>query len=292
MDSLIGTGVAVVTPFDEQQQVDLPALRRIIRHLIAGKVEYLVALGTTGESVTLSPTESDLVVQTFMEEAAGKVPVVVGVGGNNTASLCEKVAHFTRKFAPAAILSVSPYYNKPTQEGLYQHYKAVAGATHLPVILYNVPGRTSMNLQADTTLRLANDVANIVAIKEASGNFEQCMKLIENRPPGFLVISGDDFLTLPLVALGFDGVISVIANAFPGDFSEMVRLGRLDRTDDARQIHYQLLPLMHLAFEEGNPAGIKAIMEAQGLCNRRVRLPLIEASEELKANIMKEIVPA
>ncbi len=255
-----GTGVAIVTPFAKSGQVDFHGLGNLIEHLIKGKVEYLVVLGTTGESVTLTKEEKSEVVQFVVEKTRKRVPVVIGVGGNNTAEILNYFEHadFT---GLAAILSVSPYYNKPSQEGIFQHYRAIAEHAPLPVILYNVPGRTASNISADTTLRLAHEFDNIIAIKEASGNLEQCMKIIKNRPDNFLVISGDDNLTLPMIACGADGVISVVANALPKDFSEMVRQAANGKLDAARKLHYKTFEITEQLFADGNPGGIKIVLE-------------------------------
>lgn len=286
---LTGTGVAVVTPFYETGEIDYPALRAIIQHLIAGKVEYLVALGTTGETSTLGLKEQEAVFDCFMEEAGGKLPIVLGIGGNDTRVICQKVEHYSQQYQPAGFLSVSPYYNKPTQAGILAHYRAVSGATTLPVILYNVPGRTGSNLTVQTSLELAHTCANIVAIKEASGDMSQIMQLIHGAPEGFWVISGDDSMTLPMLALGAKGVISVSANAVPFLFAEMVRAALAEDMEKARSLHYQLLPLMELHFTEGNPAGVKASLAHLGLGQAHVRLPLVQASHHLFGQISAEI---
>jgi 4-hydroxy-tetrahydrodipicolinate synthase len=284
-----GTGVAVITPFTETREPDFPALRKIIAHLIAGKVDYLVVLGTTGESATLEPDEKIRVIETFFEANNGTLPIVLGVGGNHTGSVCRTLESWQKRFSPDGILSVSPYYNKPSQEGIYRHYGALAASTDLPLILYNVPGRTSSNIAASTVLRLAHEFSNIAAVKEASGNFEQGMEIVAGRPEGFLVISGDDILTLPLIGAGYDGVISVTANALPAEFSGMTRLALAGKMNEARSIHYRILKLMQLNFAEGNPAGVKALMHALDLCMPYVRLPLVEATERLIGDIKKEL---
>lgn len=283
-----GTGVAVVTPFSENGEVDIPALRRIVDHLIAGGVEYLVALGTTGEPATLSKQEKQLVLETIVDQNDGRLPVILGVGGNNTSSIIEELSSINPDGPYSGILSVSPYYNKPTQEGIYRHYAAIAEATKLPIILYNVPGRTASNVEAATTLRLARKYPNIVAVKEASGNLAQCMEIIHQAPDGFTLVSGDDYLAVPLVSLGASGVISVAANAFPGPFSSMVRSALSGDFGKARESHYRLLELMHLNFEEGNPAGVKVLLETQGIARSQVRLPLVEASSGLREKLQKE----
>lgn len=284
MFSFQGTGIAIVTPFLPDGSIDYPALERLVEHWIKGRVEYLVVLGTTGESVTLSSEEKVTVFNFVTEKVNGRVPVVLGVGGNHTAEIIRSLDRFDLDKA-SAILSVSPYYNKPTQEGIYQHYKAFAGACPLPIILYNVPGRTSSNVLPETTLRLAADFANIIGIKEASGNMEQIMQIIRQKPDGFRVISGDDAITLPLVAAGADGVISVVANAYPAEFSEMVRLTAAGRMEEARKLHYQLLAIVQYLFLEGNPTGIKAVLDLLGLCGADVRLPLVKATPGLYEKI-------
>ena len=289
MKKLIGTGVAVVTPFDAHHAVDHHALERVIEHLIAGKVEYLVALGTTGESVTLSSDEAFAVLDTFYKVNDGRLPIVIGVGGNNTRAICKRAQEVKARYNPDALLSVSPYYNKPTQEGIYQHYKALAEATDLSIILYNVPGRTASNIEAETVIRLATDFSSIVAVKEASGDLLQAMEIIAGRPEGFLVLSGDDQLGLAQIALGFDGVISVVGNAFPAQYSQMVRDALAGNIPAARVNNYKLRKLMAYNFEEGNPAGVKAAMALQAICRKDVRLPLVPASAALEAKIQKEM---
>ncbi len=289
-DKFRGTGVAMVTPFKNNGSVDYKQLEKVTQHIIKGKCEYLVVLGTTAESVTLTKEEKKSVVKCVIVAADKKVPIVLGHGGNNTQELLEGLNTMDFKDIDA-LLSVSPYYNKPTQEGIYQHYKAIAQNSPLPVILYNVPGRTASNITAETTLRLANDFKNIIAVKEASGNIEQMMKIINGKPKDFLVISGDDALTLPLSACGGDGVISVVANAFPKDFSEMVRLSLKGDFAKAQKLHYKLLDIIGLLFVDGNPAGVKCAMNLLGICNDKVRLPLVgvtkPTSDRLKELIKK-----
>ena len=284
MEALIGTGVALVTPFNQDLSVDVEALQRLTEHCIAGGLDYLVVLGTTGESVTLSRDEKILVMDTVTKVNAGRLPLVVGVGGNNTQAVVNDLntldlSEFT------AILSVSPYYNKPTQEGIYRHFKEVAKASPLPVILYNVPPRTGSNMTAATTLRLAHEISNIAAIKEASGDMVQVNEIIKQKPADFLVLAGDDFTALPIVLAGGSGVISVLGQGLPREFATMINLGLNEDADAAYEIHHSLLNGMHLIFEEGNPAGIKSILEQLGLTNAKVRLPLIEASSTLKSKI-------
>jgi 4-hydroxy-tetrahydrodipicolinate synthase len=280
MQSLMGTGVALVTPFKKDFSVDTEALKRIVNYVIEGGVEYLVVLGTTAESATLSKNEKELVINTIVEANNGRLPLVLGVGSNNTAEVVEELK--TRDFSKfTAILSVSPYYNKPTQEGIYQHFKMVAEASPIPVIVYNVPGRTASNMLPDTVIRLAKDFKNIVGIKEAAGDIVQAMRLIQNKPEGFLVISGDDMVTLPIVLAGGAGVISVIGEGFPKEFSEMVRLGLQRKTDEAYALHYKLMDSIDMIFEQGNPAGIKEIFKSLGLSENTVRLPLVNVNENL-----------
>ena len=284
MQSLIGTGVALVTPFKKDFSVDVEALKRIVNYQIDNGINYLVVLGTTGEPATLKKEEKELVIQTIIEANNGRLPLVLGVGGNNTAEVVEELK--TRDFASfSAILSVSPYYNKPTQEGIYQHFKAIAEASPLPVILYNVPGRTGSNVLPSTVIRLANDFKNVVAIKEAAGDIVQAMKIIQHKPKDFLVISGDDMVTLPMVLAGGAGVISVIAEGFPKQFSEMVRLGLERKVDQAYEIHYQIADAIDMIFEQGNPAGVKEIFKTLGLSENTVRLPLVNVNEDLAKRV-------
>ncbi|MBA9074148.1 4-hydroxy-tetrahydrodipicolinate synthase [Flavobacterium gossypii] len=284
MQSLIGTGVALVTPFKKDFSVDVEALKRIVNYQIDNGINYLVVLGTTGEPATLKKEEKELVIKTVIETNNGRLPLVLGVGGNNTAEVVEELK--TRDFTGfSAVLSVSPYYNKPTQEGIYQHFKAIAEASPLPVILYNVPGRTASNVLPSTVLRLANDFKNVVGIKEAAGDIVQAMKLIQDKPKDFLVISGDDMVTLPMVLAGGAGVISVIAEGFPKQFSEMVRLGLERKVDEAYQLHYQLADSIDMIFEQGNPAGVKEIFKSLGLSENTVRLPLVNVNEDLAGRI-------
>lgn len=280
-DWISGTGVALITPFTAEGAVDHPALERVVNHLIEGQVDYLVVLGTTGEAATLSQDEKQAVIRTVVESNAERLPIVLGVGGNNTLEVVKQISYHQDSWDVQGFLSVSPYYNKPTQEGIYQHYAAIASESKLPVILYNVPGRTASNITAATTLRLAHTFPNIVAVKEASGDLGQCMDIIDRKPSDFHLISGDDILTLPLIALGASGVISVAANAFPGAFSEMVDCAIQGDSIEARVRHYNLLKLINLNFVEGNPAGVKVLMEFQDLCLKEVRLPLVGASKEL-----------
>jgi 4-hydroxy-tetrahydrodipicolinate synthase len=282
---LKGTGVALVTPFNGSGSIDYESLTTLLEHVIAGGVEYLVAMGTTGESVALSKQEKKAVLNHIIEVNAGRLPLVVGIGGNNTASIIEDI-RATNFENISAILSVSPYYNKPSQEGIFQHYKVIAEESPVPVILYNVPGRTGSNILPETTLRLAKECNNIVAIKEASGSIEQVMKILNQKEDEFIVISGDDALTLPMIACGAVGVISVVGNAYPKYFSDMVRLALNDDYSSARAIHYKLLKLIDCLFTEGNPCGIKAALNILGVCNEDVRLPLVKISSSLKSKII------
>jgi 4-hydroxy-tetrahydrodipicolinate synthase len=286
MQSLIGTGVALVTPFKKDFSVDTEALTRIVNYQIDNGIDYLVVLGTTAENATLSQDEKELVIQTVIEANKGRLPLVLGVGGNNTYTVVEELK--TRDFSNfVAILSVSPYYNKPTQEGIYQHFKAIAEASPIPVIVYNVPGRTASNMLPSTVLRLANDFKNIVAIKEAAGDIVQAMKLIQGKPEGFHVISGDDMVTLPMVLAGGSGVISVIGEGFPKQFSDMVRLGLNKKVDEAYKLHYLLVEAIDMIFEQGNPAGIKEIHKTLGLSENTVRLPLVNVNQDLADRLSK-----
>jgi len=284
-----GTGVALVTPFKENGQVDFEGLKKVIDHTIRGKVEYLVSLGTTGESATLTKDEKIKVLDFTIETVKGRVPLVAGFGGNNTNEVIESIKHFHFKGIDA-ILSVSPYYNKPAQEGIYRHFRAIAEASPVPVILYNVPSRTASNIQAQTTLRIAHDAKNIIGIKEASGDFQQIMTILRDKPDDFFVVSGDDAITFPLVFLGCDGVISVVANAFPKEFSEMVRAALNYDVIRARNLHYKLLEIISLLFREGSPGGVKCALELLGICGSDVRLPLAPVSENLKKEVQSAIL--
>jgi 4-hydroxy-tetrahydrodipicolinate synthase len=284
MQALIGTGVALVTPFKKDFSVDTEALAKITNYVIEGGVEYLVILGTTAESATLNADEKEVVIETIVAANNGRVPMVLGVGGNNTAKVVEELK--TRDLSRfAAILSVSPYYNKPTQEGIYQHFKAVSEASPISIIVYNVPGRTASNMLPSTVVRLANDFKNIIGIKEAAGDIVQAMKLIQTKPEGFLVISGDDMITLPMVLAGGAGVISVIGEGFPKEFSEMVRLGLNKKAVEAYKIHYKLADSIDMIFEQGNPAGIKEVFKHLGLSENTVRLPLVNVDENLSGRL-------
>jgi 4-hydroxy-tetrahydrodipicolinate synthase len=288
MLALVGTGVALVTPFKKDFSVDYKALEKIINYVIDGGVEYLVVLGTTGEPATLTSKEKEEIINAIVKVNNNRLPLVLGVGGNNTMQLVEELG--TRDFSAfAAILSVSPYYLKPTQEGIYQHFSAIANASPLPVILYNVPGRTGSNMLPSTVIRLANEFSNIIGIKEAAGDIVQAMKIIQHKPKDFLVISGDDMITLPMVLGGGSGVISVIGQGFPKEFSQMVRLGLERKVDEAYALHYKIADATDMIFEQGNPAGIKQVFNALGLAENTVRLPLVAANEDL-ANRLNEFI--
>ncbi len=284
MKSLYGTGVALVTPFKHDLSVDTEALSRIVNYVIEGGVDYLVVLGTTAESATLSPEEKEMVKAVISEANTKRVPMVLGIGGNNTAAVVNELKT-TDLSDYEAVLSVSPYYNKPTQEGIYEHFKAVAAASPKPVILYNVPGRTASNMEPGTVLRLAKDFSTIVGIKEAAGDIVQAMYLLSNKPKDFLVISGDDMITLPMVLAGGAGVISVIGEGFPKAFSQMVNLGLEGNAAGAYEIQYKLMEIIDLIFEEGNPAGIKAVFKKLNIAEDTVRLPLVKASSALQNKI-------
>lgn len=280
----LGTGVALVTPFNTDLSVDHNALSDIVNFNIDNGVEYLVVCGTTAETATLTKEEKKAVLQTVIKASSGRVPIVLGIGGNNTAAVIEEIqaADFN---GVDAILSVTPYYTKPTQEGIYQHFKAISEASPIDIILYNVPGRTSKNMEAQTTVRLANDFKNIIGVKEAGNSISQYYELIKNKPEDFLIISGDDDLALGVVLAGGAGVISVIGQGFPKEFSEMIRLGLKGEAKEAFKLHFKLIDVIGYIFEENNPAGIKGVFEALGLCKDAVRLPLVPASNELKAKI-------
>ncbi|GAT62799.1 4-hydroxy-tetrahydrodipicolinate synthase [Paludibacter jiangxiensis] len=267
-------GVALITPFKADDSIDFDALAKLVEHLIKNGTDYLVVCGTTAETATMTKQERDEVTRFVIRVNAGRLPIVLGVGGNNTQAVIDQLQNDDLSGVDA-ILSVTPYYNKPSQEGLYQHFKAIATASRLPIILYNVPGRTGVNMTADTTLRLANDFKNIVAIKEASGIFTQIDDIIKNKPENFVVISGDDGITFPLITLGAVGVISVIGNAFPYEFSRMVRLALNGQYDAAREIHYRFNELFKLLFVDGNPAGVKSILSVMGMIENKLRLPLV-----------------
>jgi 4-hydroxy-tetrahydrodipicolinate synthase len=288
MNKFHGTGVAMVTPFQADGQVDYNGLKKLIDHLINGGVDYLVSLGTTGESATLNAAEKKQVWAATAEAVNKRVPLVAGIGGNNTHETVQQVKEFDTT-GYDAILSASPHYNKPTQEGIYQHYKAIAEASSLPIILYNVPSRTGSSVSAETTVRLANDFTNIIGIKEASGNFELLNQLMRDKPEEFLVISGDDPITLPMMAMGAVGVISVTGNALPKQVSEMVRLCLKGDFKAAQPVHFSLIEFTRLMFAEGSPAGVKSALKLVGVCADTLRLPLVKVSDATTEKIKEQI---
>ena len=280
-----GTGIALVTPFDSKGRPDRKGLQRIIDHVVQGGVEFIVALGTTAETPTLSKEDRMEVLELIKEGLDGRLPLWCGMGGNDTRELLEQLSAFDLKGVDA-LLSVTPYYNRPSQDGLYAHYRELALATDHPIVLYNVPARTGCSLLAETTLRLADDFKNIVATKEASGNWMQIMEIMRSKPADFKVYSGDDAISLPLLSLGLDGVVSVVGNAWPQTFGQMVRHALAGEPTEARQLHYQMLPLMTAVFREGSPAGIKFILQSMGLCEDHLRLPLVGISTRLQNELM------
>ena len=288
MEILRGTGVALVTPFTPDFKIDYEGLGKLLLFNISEGVDYLVINGTTAESATTTAAEKTEILAFIKERVNGAVPLVYGLGGNNTQQILDQLQEVDFS-GITAILSVSPFYNKPTQQGLYQHYRQIADASPVPIILYNVPGRTASNISAETTLRLALH-ENIIGIKEASGNIEQCMQIAKQKPAGFMLISGDDLLTLPMLTFGAEGVISVLAIAFPGKYSKLVKLGLENRFKEAREILFQLLDLNPLMYEESNPVGIKAVLEMFDICGPTVRLPLLEASATLKEKLQKHLL--
>ena len=291
MKELIGMGVALVTPFKEDLSIDIDGLQKVVNFNIDNGTNYLVVLGTTAESATLSKHEKELVIRTVVTTNKGRLPLVLGIGGNDTKAVIEEIKN-TDLTDFVAILSVSPFYNKPSQEGIYQHFSAISKNSTTPIILYNVPGRTSSNIAPETVNRLANDHANIVAIKEAAGDLVQAMKLIEICPKEFLVISGDDMITLPMILAGGSGVISVIGEGFPNEFSKMVNFGLKKEVDKAYAIHYRLSPAIDYIFKEWNPAGIKAVFKQLGICEDFVRLPLVSISNQLRTKIKSFVLNA
>jgi 4-hydroxy-tetrahydrodipicolinate synthase len=289
--SFRGLGVALVTPFRANGQIDYAGLEKLIDHQIAGGVDYVVSMGTTGESVTLTKAEKKELLAQTIGFVRNRVPVVLGVGGNNTAEVSEAMGEFDMDGVDA-ILSVSPYYNKPTQEGIYQHYKAIAQVALRPIILYNVPGRTGSNMTADTTLRLARDFNNIIAIKEASANLDQMGRILKYKPKDFMLISGDDALTLPIIAMGGAGVISVVGNALPQEFSSLVHAALKGDLDTARREHLRLIEVIDLLFVEGNPAGIKEALKILGICGNTLRLPLVNVGEGTSRKLYQALADA
>lgn len=287
-----GTGVAIVTPFHREGSLDFKSFEALIEYHIKGGVEYIVFMGTTGESVTLNGDEKNAIINFGVEIVDNRVPVVIGIGGNNTRQIISDINH-TDFSGVTAILSVSPYYNKPQQKGIFNHYRAIASECPVPVIMYNVPGRTSSNVDAETTLRIAHELPNVIAVKEASGDLAQCSRIIKGKPENFLVISGDDALTLPFMAIGGDGVISVIANAFPAEFSSMVRHCLENNYEKAREIHFKLFDIIEAIYSDGSPSGVKAMLEIKGLAKNNLRLPLVKVNKavyNLLSNLNEEFM--
>ena len=288
MTKFIGTGVALITPFKEDLSIDFDALERLVEYNIENGTEYLVISGTTGESVTVTKEEKKELISFISKVNSGRVPLVLGIGGNNTANVIDEIKS-TDLSTIDAILSVSPYYSKPTQEGIYQHFKAISEASPKPIILYNVPGRTSSNMLPETTIRLAKDFENIIAVKEAGNNVQQYYELLRTKPDDFLILSGDDDLALGVALAGGSGVISVIGQALPKEFSEMIRLGIAKKAKEAYDIHFKLMPITGLIFSENNPSGIKAVLDGLNISKSHVRLPLVEATDGLKQKIAEEL---
>ena len=284
MKELIGTGVALVTPFNQDKSVDFEGLKRLVNYQIDNGINYLVLLGTTGEPATLTLKEIEQIKDTVVKTANGRVPLVLGIGGNNTNAVIDEIKN-TDLSNYCAILSVSPYYNKPTQEGIYQHFKAIATVSSKPIIIYNVPSRTGSNIEPSTVIRLANDFENIIAIKEAAGDMIQVLRLVQTKPTNFMVISGDDMIALPMVLAGGSGVISVIGQGLPKDFSEMIQMALKGNVKRANELHYKIMQSIDYIFEEGNPAGIKALLNKLNICLGDVRLPLVNASYDLQQKI-------
>ena len=289
MQKFVGTGVALVTPFKKDLSIDFTALSKLVEFNIANGVDYLVINGTTGESVTVSREERQRIVDVIVSVNKGRVPLVLGLGGNNTSAVIAEILSSDLTHIDA-VLSVAPYYSKPTQEGFYQHFKAIALASPKPIILYNVPGRTSKNMDSQTTLRLASDFSNIIAVKEAGNNVQQYLELIKNKPKDFLIISGDDDLALNVVLAGASGVISVIGQAFPKEFSTLIRLGLQGKNKEAYKLHYKLMDIINMIFSENNPSGIKAVLQCLGITSNEVRLPLVKASEKLQKEITNFVI--
>ena len=288
MSKFVGTGVALVTPFDINGNVDYVAFSRLLANVVDGGVDYVLVMGTTGETPCLSAEERRKLIDFAKREIAGRVPIMVGMSGNNTADLLDSIRNFDFSGIDG-LLTASPFYNKPVQNGLYAHFAHVAEVSPVPVILYNIPGRTGVNIAPETICRLARDCENIIAVKEASGSVDQIMRVVENKPERFIVISGDDGLTLPLMAAGVKGVISVVANAFPRELSQMVKLALNGDFEQARKLHYKLLPTVRLMFAEGNPAGVKAYLAQMGVIQNVLRLPLVNVSDDLYAKIANDI---
>jgi 4-hydroxy-tetrahydrodipicolinate synthase len=288
MKKFKGTGVAIITPFKNDSSIDFAAFGRIINHVINGGVNYIVAMGTTGEASTLTKDEKKAIISYVVETVDSRIPVVIGIGGNNTQEVINSIRYADLNGVDG-ILSVAPYYNKPNQRGLFQHFKAIATCSPIPVILYNVPGRTNCNISSETCLELAHECENIVAVKEASGDITQIMKIIKGKPENFSVISGDDMMTIPVIAAGGSGVISVLANAFPAQCSELVNHSIKNNYKSAREIQFRFIEMIELLFLEGNPAGVKAILNIMNICQNNLRLPLVPASRTLITRIQKAI---
>jgi 4-hydroxy-tetrahydrodipicolinate synthase len=286
MKKIKGTGVAIITPFKNDSSIDFAALGRVVNHVITGGVNYIVAMGTTGESVTLTKDEKKALVSYVVEAIDNRVPLIVGIGGNNTQEVINSVRHFNLEGVDG-ILSVAPYYNKPTQKGIFQHFKAIATSSPIPVILYNVPGRTACNISSDTCLELAYACENIVAVKEASGDIGQIMKIIKGKPENFSVISGDDMMTIPIIAAGGTGIISVLANAYPSQTSELVNNALKNNFKAAREIQFRFLEMIELLFTDGNPSGVKAMLNILNVCHNNLRLPLVPVSRTVYTRIQK-----
>lgn len=289
MNQLKGLGVAMITPFKKDGAVDVPSLKKLTDHLVDNGADYLVVMGTTGETSTLDKEDKKLVLETVLATNGGRKPVVLGLGGNNTNDLCGQLDRMDTA-GLTALLSVSPYYTKPTQNGLFEHYRALSEHSKLPILLYNVPGRTGSNILPDTILRIAFDCRNVIGVKEASGNMEQIMTIIKEKPKDFMVISGDDAITLPLIASGADGVISVVGNAFPKEFSQMVHHAAKNEMNEARSIHYKLLEIIQLLFIEGNPAGIKEVLSHLDICDNYLRLPLVPVSQQVSERMRRLMI--
>jgi 4-hydroxy-tetrahydrodipicolinate synthase len=288
MKKFKGTGVAIVTPFKNDSSLDFAALGRVINHVISGGVNYIVAMGTTGESVTLTKEEKKAIISYVIETVDNRVPIMYGIGGNNTQEVINCIRH-ANLCGVDGILSVAPYYNKPTQRGLFQHFKEISLCSTIPVIIYNVPGRTACNISAETCLELAHACENIIAVKEASGDLGQIMKIVKNKPERFNVISGDDMLTIPVIAAGGSGVISVLANAFPAQCTELVNQALKNNFKSAREIQFRFLEMIELLFIEGNPAGVKEMLNLMNICNNNVRLPLVPVTRAIHTRIQKAI---
>lgn len=288
MTKFVGTGVALITPFNKDLSVDFDALTKLVEYNIANGIEYLVISGTTGESATITREEKEAITSHIVKVNNGRLPLVLGIGGNNTQAIIDEI-NTTDLSSIDAILSVSPYYSKPTQQGIYMHFQTISKASPVPIILYNVPGRTSKNMLPETIIRLANDFENIIAVKEAGNNFAQYLELIRNKPKDFHIISGDDDLALAITLAGGSGVISVIGQALPREFSDMIRYGIAKDADASYKIYFELIGIINLIFSENNPAGIKAVLKTINISKSYVRLPLVEASEDLKKNIANEL---